>query len=255
MRLLIKLGGTLLDSVESRARLASEIAAAARGNETVVVHGGGKQMTRYLAERGVESRFVKGLRVTTPEVLDALLKVLAGTVNHELTAALTAAGARPVGLSGLDGLLAEAEQLDPELGAVGRPVRSHPELLDLLTGHGFLPVVACIGGSAAGEIYNVNADQMAVSCASGFRADKLLFLTDVEGVMDASGAIVPSLSPGDIDELIATGVAAGGMRAKLEAAKTALAGGVGSITIAPGQRSGIVRELLNGAGVGTRISA
>ncbi len=90
-----------------------------------------------------------------------------------------------VGLSGLDGLLAEAEQLDPELGAVGRPVRSHPELLDLLTARGFLPVVACIGGGAAGEIYNVNADQMAVSCASGFRADKLLFLTDVEGVMDA----------------------------------------------------------------------
>src|SRR4051795_4727740 len=141
--MLIKLGGTLLDGPQSRERLAREITAVAGREQVAVVHGGGKQMTRYLAERGVESRFVNGLRVTTPEVLDALLKVLAGTVNHELTAALTAAGARPVGLSGLDGLLAEAEQLDPELGAVGRPVRSHPELLDLLTAHGFLPVVAC----------------------------------------------------------------------------------------------------------------
>src|SRR5450759_4356620 len=99
MRTLIKLGGTLLDSPESRARLSREIAefSAQSGNETVIVHGGGKQMTRFLAERGVESRFINGLRVTTPEVIDAVLKVFAGSVNHELVSAFRAAGARPVG--------------------------------------------------------------------------------------------------------------------------------------------------------------
>ena len=95
-----------------------------------MVHGGGKQMTRYLAERGIESRFVNGLRVTSPETIDAVLKVFAGSVNHELVASLNRAGALAVGLTGIDALLAEAEQMDPELGAVGRVVRSNAALLD-----------------------------------------------------------------------------------------------------------------------------
>ena len=132
MRALIKLGGALLDSAESREALAAQIAAAvAAGARAVVVHGGGKQMTRYLAERGIESRFVNGLRVTTPETVDAVLKVFTGSVNHELVASLNRAGARAVGLSGIDAFLVEAEQMDPALGAVGRVVRSNPELLGL----------------------------------------------------------------------------------------------------------------------------
>src|SRR5579862_8243957 len=127
MRILIKLGGTLLDDPDSRTRLAAEIAAAASPPEfeAVVVHGGGKQMTRFLAERGIESRFINGLRVTTPEVLDGVLKVLAGSVNRELVAALVAAGASAVGLTGMDAQLTEAEPMSTELGAVGRPVRSN----------------------------------------------------------------------------------------------------------------------------------
>ena len=192
MKILVKLGGTLLDSVESRARLAAEIVAAqAQGHEVVVVHGGGKQMTRFLSERGIESRFVNGLRVSTPEVIDAVLKVLAGTVNHELVAALVAAGGRAVGLSGIDAGLTEAEPMDPELGAVGRPVRSNGALLELLASHGYLPVVACVAGDRNGRIYNVNADQMAVACAVGFGAASLFFLTDVDGVRNAAGAIEP----------------------------------------------------------------
>jgi acetylglutamate kinase len=255
VKALVKLGGTLLDEPESRARLAREIAAFARTAQVVVVHGGSKQMTRYLAASGVESTFVKGLRVTTPGVLDALLKVLAGTVNHELVAAFVKAGARPVGLSGLDGSICVAEQLSPELGAVGKPVASNPELLDLLSSHGFLPVVACIGGGTRGEIYNVNADQMAVSSAAGFRADRLFFLTDVDGVRDASGKVMPTLTPKEIDGLIADGVATGGMQAKLEAAKAALAGGVSEIVIAPGQTPAILDRLAAGEQAGTRIVA
>jgi acetylglutamate kinase len=201
----------------------------------------------------VESRFVNGLRVSTPEVIDALLKALAGTVNTELVAGFAAAKARPVGLSGLDARLCMAEQLDPSLGAVGRPVQSDPALLNLLTANGYLPVVACIGGGANGEIFNVNADQMAIACASAFQADRLYFLTDVDGVKDAGGAILPRLTPADIDKLIADGVATGGMQAKLESAKSALSRGVGEIVIAPGAETGILKALAQGDGVGTRI--
>src|SRR5271156_7109047 len=119
MKVLIKIGGTLLDVVESRRRLAAEISSAMnQGIQCVVVHGGGKQMTRYLASRGVESRFVDGLRVTTPDVLDAVVKVLAGSVNQELVSAFIACGAPAVGLSGMDALLTEAKQMSEELGWV-----------------------------------------------------------------------------------------------------------------------------------------
>src|SRR5690242_12415037 len=114
-------------------------------------------MTRYLAERGVESRFVNGLRVTSPETIDAVLKVFAGSVNHELVAALNQAGGLAVGLTGIDALLAEAEQMDPELGAVGRVVRSNAAVLELLTQNGFVPAIACVAGDREGNIYNVNA--------------------------------------------------------------------------------------------------
>lgn len=254
MKILIKLGGTLLDSSGSRARLAREIADLARtGAEVVVVHGGGKQMTRFLAERNVESRFVNGLRVTTPEVLDAVLKVLAGTVNHELVAAFVAAGARAVGLSGLDAGTAIAEQLNPELGAVGRPVGSDGALMKLLTANGYLPVVACIGGGSAGAIYNVNADQMAVACARGFGADGLYFLTDVEGVRLSDGSIAAGLTPTDIGSLIEAGVATGGMQAKLDSARRAVESGVRRVVIAPGQADGIVARLASCERVGTSI--
>jgi acetylglutamate kinase len=252
VKILVKLGGTLLDAPESRARLAAELAeAVAGGLELVVVHGGGKQMTRYLAERGIESRFVNGLRVTTPETIDAVLKVFAGSVNHELVSALVGAGAQAVGLSGIDACLAEAEQLDPELGAVGRVVRSNPELLDLLTGAGYVPVVACVAGDRKGNIYNVNADQMAVACAAGFGAGLLLFLTDVSGVKGASGQVLPELTVPDCEALIAQGAATGGMQAKLNAAVDALGRGVGQVLIAPGAEPGILRRALAGEPVGT----
>ena len=154
MRILVKLGGTLLDSVETRNRLAKELCDIQRGGaELIAVHGGGKQMTRFLNERGVESKFVRGLRVTTPEVIDAVLKVFAGTVNHELVAAFVAAGAGAVGLTGIDAGLTKAVQMDPELGFVGRPMSTDPALLDHLTAGGYLPVVACVAGDGAGNIY------------------------------------------------------------------------------------------------------
>jgi acetylglutamate kinase len=254
MKVLVKLGGTLLDAAESRAALAAQIAGArARGVEIVLVHGGGKQMTRYLAERGIESRFVGGLRVTTPETLDAVLKIFAGSVNHELVASLNRAGALAVGLSGIDALLAEAVEMDPALGAVGRVTRSNPGLLDLLVGAGYVPVVACVAGDREGRVYNVNADQMAVACAVAFGAERLVFLTDVEGVLDGARQIRRRLTAAESRALIADGIATGGMQAKLNAALDALAGGVARVRIAPGVLPDVLARVLAGEEIGTEM--
>jgi len=254
VKVLVKLGGTLLDAAESRDSLAAQLAEArARGVELVVVHGGGKQMTRYLSERGIESRFVGGLRVTTPETLDAVLKIFAGSVNHELVASLNRAGALAVGLSGIDALLAEAEEMDPALGAVGRVTRSNPAVLHVLVGNGFVPVVACVAGDRQGRVYNVNADQMAVACAVAFGAERLVFLTDVEGVLDGEKRIRRVLTAAESRDLISTGVATGGMQAKLNAALDALSGGVARVRIAPGAAPGVLARVLDGEDIGTEM--
>jgi acetylglutamate kinase len=191
--------------------------------------------------------------VTTPETLDAVVKVLAGTVNHELVAALVRAGLAAVGLSGIDAALVEAEQMSPELGAVGRIIRSNPALLDTLTGHGYLPVVACVGGDRAGNLYNVNADQMAVACAAGFACDELVFLTDVQGVLDAARRPIAQLTEADSRRLIECGVATGGMQAKLEAAMSALRQGVGRVRIVPGEADRVLERLFAGEPLGTSL--
>ena len=254
MKVLIKIGGSLLDDAALRDYLAFQIAARELwGNRIVVVHGGGKQMTRFLEERGVKSTFVRGLRVTTEETIDAVLKVLAGSVNTQLSAALGASGARAVGLTGIDSGIAIADRLDPELGLVGRVTSSDPALLDTLTQAGYLPVIACIAGGENGQVYNVNGDSMAVAVASAWQADRLIFLTDVPGVMDASKSILPVLTIEDCRRLIAEGVATGGMQAKLEAATQAVSQGVAEVRIVRGSDPNIVSRVFAGESAGTRI--
>ncbi len=255
MRLVVKLGGTLLEAPQTRSDLARQLAEVSREHELVLVHGGGKQVTRFLEERGVMSRFVGGLRVSDEAVIEAVTQVIAGAVNKQLVAAIQAEGESAVGLCGVDGLLTRAECLSPDLGYVGRPVRTDPRLLTLLVNAGYLPVVACIAGDDHGVIYNVNADQMAVSCALGWHADKLLFLTDVPGVKDAAGQVLGSLTPSHIGQLIRSGVAQGGMQAKLEAATAGLGAGLQEIVIGSGREPGICGRLLAGETLGTRIAA
>jgi len=255
VKVLIKLGGTLLDAACSRQALAAQITAAAeRGLELVVVHGGGKQMTRFLTDRGVESRFVNGLRVTTPETLDAVVKVVAGSVNRELVAALAAAGARAVGICGIDGGLVEAEQMDPALGAVGRVTGSNPDLLHLLTENDYIPVVACVGGDSRGNLYNVNADQMAAACAAGYGADLLIFLTDVEGVLDADKRLINTMSNAEALGMINDGVIQGGMFPKVKCCLKALRGGVRKAHIIDGRhKHAVLLEMFTDRGIGTEI--
>jgi acetylglutamate kinase len=254
VKLLIKVGGTLIDSPESRYLLSLQIAAqAGKGHRTVVVHGGGKQLSRYLQERGFESEFRGGLRVTPPEILDAVVRVLAGGVNHSFVADLQRAGARAVGLSGIDSGLVHAVQLSSELGAVGRVDRVDTALLDLLTSNGYVPTVACIAGSRFGEAFNVNADQMAVACASHYFADRLIFLTDVEGVLDANGNRIPQLPSSEALRLIESGVAKGGMEAKLRAATAALSQGIQEVRIVAGAQPKVLERVLAGEDVGTAL--
>jgi len=256
VKLLIKLGGTLLENPETRVSLARQAAQlAARGDQTVVVHGGGKRLSRYLKERGVESEFRHGLRVTPPELMDAVLRIYAGEVNHRFLAELNGAGARAVGLSGVDAGLVRAVQLDPALGAVGRVESVDPAVLDMLTESGFLPLVACVAGGDAGAVFNVNADQMAAACGAGFRADRLIFLTDVAGVLDGQGALQQQLDIAGAEALIASGAAQGGMEAKLRAAIQALGDGADQIRIAAGAELDVLLRIVDAdESLGTRLT-
>jgi acetylglutamate kinase len=254
LKALIKIGGSLLDDAAARHDIARQIARlAATGVQVTVVHGGGKQMTRFLEERGVKSTFVRGLRVTTEEAIDAVTKVLAGSVNTQLVAALAVAGARAVGLTGMDAGLAWANQLDPELGFVGRVVSSDSSVLNTLTGAGYLPVIACVAGGENGQVFNVNGDSMAVAVASGWHVERLLFLTDVPGVLDAGKQRIPVMTVADCKGLIEAGVATGGMQAKLNAAADAVSGGVHEVCIVRGSDPDIVTRVFGGEEIGTRV--
>jgi len=256
VKALIKIGGSLLDDPAARHEIARQIAQVIDLDwQVTVVHGGGKQMTRFLEERGIASNFVRGLRVTTEETIDAVLKVLAGTVNTQLVSALGQAGVKAVGLTGIDSGLARAEQLDPGLGYVGRVVSSDSEILRTLTGAGYVPVVACVAGGANGEIFNVNADSMAAAVASGWYVDRLVFLTDVGGVLGTDKSPIPELTINGCNGLIAAGVATGGMQAKLNAATDAVERGVREVRIVKGSDAGILTRVFGNEETGTRIVA
>ena len=256
MKLLIKLGGTLLEEKDARRRLAAEIAAVVEtGHETVVVHGGGKRLSRYLGTHGIESEFRHGFRVTPPAMLDAVLRIFAGEVNHHLVAELQNAGTRAVGLSGIDAGLVRAVPLADDLGAVGKVDQVDASILNLLTAQGYLPIVACVAGGRHDEIYNINADQMAVACAGGFAAEELIFLTDVEGVLDQNGTLVPKLTRGQAEDLITSGAAQGGMEAKLRAAMDGLGRGIARVRIVAGAGPAVLTRLMRGEPMGTTLSS
>ena len=254
MKLLVKLGGTLLESANSRELIAGHLKLLHKvGHRMVVVHGGGKRLSRYLAKLDHKSEFRNGLRVTPAEILDAVLRVLAGSVNRQLVADMQAAGLQAVGLSGIDAGFVQASQLDPELGLVGKVERVNPALVDLLVAEGFVPAVACVAGGEEGAIYNVNADQMAAACAVGLGVDRLVFLTDVGGVLDADDQLLPRLSADDAQALIDDGVAVGGMEAKLAAAIGAMRDGIGRVFIMNGHVPWALNSATGGKPEGTEL--
>jgi len=245
-RLVLKLGGELLEQSADVARVGRGIAALAARTSLVVVHGGGKEIDAALATAGIAKQQVDGLRITDAPTLDVVVAVLAGAINTRLVAAVRQAGGRPVGLTGADASVASVRRASPivsvagprvDLGLVGHPVgNGAPQLLLDLLARGYVPIVACIGATPAGQLLNVNADTMASHVAATIKASRLVIAGGTSGVLDESGATIPRLTSRDAARLIRLGTANKGMVAKLNACRAALRRGVGDVIIADGRQ-------------------
>jgi acetylglutamate kinase len=239
MRTVIKLAGALLEDdavVQSIARQVAELAK--EGHEILVVHGGGKLFTATLKRLGIESKFVAGLRVTDRETRDVAVMVFGGLLNKKLSAAISAEGAPAVGISAADAKCFLAEPMsrnaeEGELGFVGYLTGVNVGVLESLWREGLLPVAACLGLGADNELYNINADHMAAACAEYIGAERLIYLTDVAGVLDGD-KVVSSIACEEIESMVQSRVVSGGMVLKLEAAKRAIEGGVREVKIVGG---------------------
>ena len=255
----VKLGGSaLVDPALARTFAADVVLLRAVGLKPVVVHGGGPQIDAHLARLGKDSEFRDGLRVTDADTLEVARMVLAGQVGRSIVSAVNRHETVAVGLSGEDAGLITATQRDPDLGYVGDVVGVDRAILDTLLERSFIPVISTIGADAAGQAFNINADSAAIAVAEALDAEKLIYLTDVPGVLtdvaDPS-TLISRLSLAQARRLIAEGVIAGGMIPKVDAALAAVEGGVGSSHILDGRIPHVVLlELLTDEGVGTMVT-
>lgn len=235
-KVVIKLGGSVLDDPLRRATVLHRIVERQRGGESViVVHGGGKHIDAAMERAGIPKRTHAGLRITDDATLEIVVAVLSGKVNKMLVGELTRLGARVAGISGCDGATLLASQHPPidgvDLGHVGLVRHSDRALIAGMLSFGILPVVSSVAQGIDGTLYNVNADAAAAAIAVAHGARELVFLTDVDGLLDESGNVVGLLDAGGVAAMLASSAVKGGMRPKLQAALTALQGGVGRITI------------------------
>jgi acetylglutamate kinase len=239
LKVIVKIGGAALEDKASLRSCARAVVDLANDGHTIaVVHGGGSALTRTLTKLGKKSEFIKGLRVTDAETRDVAVMVLAGIVNKSLVAAISAAGQAAIGLCGGDGMSIRARKKDSngcDLGYVGEIVYADARWMEAIWQQGGIPVISSLALGIDGEYYNVNADQMAASCAVACKADALIFLTDVPGVKGADGAVMPWLGLKQVPGLVNDSVIAGGMLPKLEACSHALHHGVGRVRILPSQ--------------------
>ena len=239
MRMVIKFAGALLEDDATVSALARQVAALAReGHEILVVHGGGRLFTATLKRMAIESKFVDGLRVTDRETRDAAVMVFAGLLNKKLAAAISAEGQPAIGISAADSrcFLAEPmvhDEVEGSLGYVGYLTGLNLPFLESLWREGLLPVAPCLGIGSDNELYNINADHMAAACAEFLNADRLIYLTDVAGVLDG-GKVLSAVACQEIERLVQCRIVSGGMVLKLEAAKRAIEGGVREVRIVGG---------------------
>ena len=269
MTLVIKYGGHAMVDEQLKEDFARDVTLLKFiGLNPVIVHGGGPQINKVLSQMGITSEFVRGMRLTDEPTMDVVEMVLGGKVNKGIVAQINRQGGKAVGLSGKDGSLLLAEKLrimhqedentPPEIidpGLVGDVTRVQPEIINTLTGQGFIPVIAPVGTGEAGETYNINADLVAGKIASALSAERLIFLTDVDGVLDAWGTLISSIEAETITKMIQEKSISGGMIPKIEYALDALRNGVGKAQIINGKkRHSLLLELFTDQGIGTEIT-
>lgn len=264
----VKYGGHAMGNAELGRAFARDIALLKQsGINPIVVHGGGPQIGRMLEKMGIESRFEHGLRVTDQRTVEIVEMVLAGSINKEIVALINAEGEWAIGLCGKDGNMVFAEKatkkvVDPDsniervldLGFVGEPVEVDRTLLDLLARSEMIPVIAPVAPGRDGSTYNINADTFAGAIAGAVKAARLLFLTDVPGVLDKNGQLIKELSVAQARALIRDGTISGGMIPKVETCIEALERGVEGVVILNGKvLHAVLLELLTEHGAGTLI--
>ncbi len=227
------------------------------GLKPVVVHGGGPQISDLMSRLGKTTEFRNGLRVTDAETVDIARMVLIGQVNPQIVAAMNVHGPYAVGVSGEDAGLIRAEARDPELGFVGDVAGVDPSILTRLLADEFIPVVATIGTDASGQAYNINADTVAGAIAEALNAEKLVYLTDIEGLrraVDDAASLIRQTTPDELDALMADGTIAGGMIPKVESCVRAVRHGVRRAHILDGRIPHVLLlELFTDAGIGTMV--
>jgi acetylglutamate kinase len=250
--LVIKLGGSALDS--QLEALEDIVWLRGLGARPVLVHGGGPEINGWLKRLGIQSRFQQGLRVTDAETLEVVRMVLVGKVNGDLVRQVGRLGGRAVGLSGLDGQLLRARQISPELGLVGAVTEVAPGPIEVLSAAGFIPVIAPIALDESDEPLNVNADDAAADLARGLHAAKLLYLSDVPGILDRDSQLLSELTRQKVQELLEEGTISGGMVPKARACLRAL-DTTERVHIVDGREPHVlIRELLTHEGAGTMIT-
>jgi len=259
--IVVKYGGHAMEDEALREAFAQDVILLKYvGLQPIVVHGGGPQIGSMLERLGIPSKFVAGQRVTDDATMNVVEMVLGGTVNKEIVRLINRAGGRAVGISGKDGKLVRARKMaalggmDP--GLVGEVEFVSPEILEKLLAADFIPVIAPIASDAEGRTLNINADPFAAKIAAALRAEKLVLLTDVEGVRDAGGKLMPSLTADEVDRLITDRVIDGGMIPKVECGLDALREGVRKVHIVDGRlEHAILLEIFTDQGIGTELVA
>jgi len=268
MIMVIKYGGHAMVDEQLKADFARDIVLMKFiGLNPVIVHGGGPQINSVLDQMGIESRFVRGMRMTDAQTMDVVEMVLGGKVNKAIVAQINAQGGKAVGLSGKDGSLIRAEKMkfvhqenaneQPEIidpGLVGDVTGINPEIVDTLITKGFIPVIAPVGSGEDGETFNINADLVACKMAIALSAGRLILMTDVDGVKDAGGNLISSMNAENIRRMIHAHEITGGMIPKIEYGLEALEAGVEKVPIINGtQRHSLLLELFTDKGIGTEI--
>jgi acetylglutamate kinase len=255
----VKYGGNAMtDPALAESFAADVVLLRSVGIHVVVVHGGGPQIGELMDKLGKVPEFRDGLRVTDAETLDIARMVLVGKVNREIVAAINVHGPLAVGLSGEDAGLIEAHRRDPALGFVGNVARVNPAIVEGLLAEDLIPVVSTIGADLSGQAYNINADAVAGALAGALGAEKVIYLTDIAGLLrdvDDASSLITTTHTAEISQLVAAGVLSGGMIPKIEACLTALDAGVPSAHLLDGRVPHVVLlELFTRAGVGTMIT-